>query len=295
MAKELGSCFHCGLEIKPEALHQLEINGTIQSVCCSGCGLVCQTIHESGLDGFYQRLRQKELAPPTELQEDLAQYDLAEIQHEFVKRNGDLSEAILLVEGIHCAACVWLIERGLKSLDGLLQAEVNLAHHRLRVRWDDSKIKLSEIMRRLAAIGYSAVPYDAERAEGQAARDNKKLLYRMAFAGFGAMNMMWLSISIYSADLSASGMDLEHRTFLHWISMLLATPVLLYSGFPFMRSAVKGLLSRRLGMDLPISIGVLATTSKMLISANARVTSASRAWWVSMTTGTEPLVFLPFW
>jgi Cu2+-exporting ATPase len=259
MSQDFTSCFHCGLPVTPENRHELSINGESREFCCSGCGLVCQTIYDSGLDGFYQRVRAKELAPPPELVEDLAQYDLEDIQQEFVQRSGTLREAMLLVEGIHCAACVWLIERGMKPLEGVVEAEVNLAHHRLRVRWDSDRVKLSEIMHRLAAIGYTAVPYDAEKAEGQANRENKKILYRMAFAGFGAMNMMWLSISIYAADMSASGMDLEHRNFLHWVSMLLATPVLLYSGFPFFRSAIRGVISRSLGMDLPISIGVLAT------------------------------------
>ncbi len=270
MSEGLGSCYHCGLVIKPDALQQVEINGQLEDFCCSGCAVVCQTIHESGLDGFYDRLRQKELAPPPELVEDLAQYDLDDIQVEFVQSSGELREAILLVEGIHCAACVWLIEKGLGGLDGVMASEVNLAHHRLKVRWNATQIKLSDILRRLSAIGYIAVPYDAERAEGYQKRENRSLLYRMAFAGFGAMNMMWLSISMYAADMSASGMDLEHRAFLQWVSLLLATPVLLYSGWPFFKGAISGLRYRQMTMDLPIAIGVLVT---YLYSAWATVQS----------------------
>ena len=270
MVKGLGNCYHCGLEIKPGTLQQLQINEQLEDFCCSGCALVCQTIHESGLDGFYQRVRQNELAPPPELLEDLAQYDLQDIQQEFVTRDGSLCEAMLLVEGIHCAACVWLIERALEPLEGVLQAEVNLAHHRLRIRWDDDRLKLSVILRRLASIGYAALPYNTERAEGHQQKQNRSLLYRMAFAGFGAMNMMWLSISMYAGDMSASGMDLEHRAFLQWVSLLLATPVLLYSGWPFFKGAISGLRYGQMTMDLPIVIGVLAT---YLYSVWATVTS----------------------
>ncbi len=253
-----GNCFHCGLEIKAEALQQVVINEQLKDFCCSGCSVVCQTIHESGLDGFYQRVRNKELAPPPELIDDLAQYDLEDIQQEFVKVSHSQREAILLVEGIHCAACVWLIERALAGLDGIVEAEVNLAHHRLRVRWRDD-IKLSTILHRLAAIGYTAMPYDIEKAEGKQQKDNRRLLYRMAFAGFGAMNIMWLSISMYASDMSASGMDIDHRSFLQWISLMLATPVLLYSGWPFLKGAISGLRYKQMTMDLPIAIGVVVT------------------------------------
>ncbi len=256
-----GACFHCGLAISPGQRQELMIQGVSRAFCCAGCATVCQAIHDSGLEGFYRKLRAAELAPPPEIAEDLAQYDLPDIQAEFVAQQGDLREAMLLVEGVHCAACVWLIEHALRPLEGVRTAEVNLAHHRLRLRWDSRRVQLSFILKRLHAIGYAAVPYDPERAEGAAARQSKSLLYRMAFAGFGAMNMMWISISIYAADISASGMDMEHRAFLHWVSLLLATPVLLYAGWPFIRAGARGLIHRQMTMDLPISIGVLATYS----------------------------------
>jgi Cu2+-exporting ATPase len=116
-------------------------------------------------------------------------------------------------------------------------------------------------MKRLAAIGYVAVPYNEERAEGLAAKQHKAMLYRMAFAGFGVANMMWISISIYAGELSASGIDPAHKQFFHWISLLLATPVLLYSGWPFIRSGIRGLFYGQLTMDLPITIGVITTYS----------------------------------
>ncbi len=258
MSTTLG-CFHCGLPVTEEGKQEAEIAGEKHEFCCSGCVVVCQTIYDSGLDGFYQRLQSSEIAPPPEQNQDLEQFDLEDVQAEFVTTVGNESEAILLIEGIHCSACVWLIERALEPLEGVLLSEVNLAHHRLRLRWDQSQIKLSRILKRLHALGYVATPFDAERAEGLAVKQNKSMLYRMAFAGFGMANIMWISISLYAGELSASGIDPEHKQFFHWISLFLATPVLLYSGWPFLRGAFSGLIHRRLNMDLPISIGVIAT------------------------------------
>ena len=224
--------------------------------------LVCQTIHESGLDGFYDKLKNNDaLAPPPDSDNNLEQFDLDDVQAEFVTSQDNFSEATLLVEGIHCAACVWLIEHGLADLNGLLKADVNMAHHRLQLRWNRDELKLSAVLKRLAQLGYKAVPYNSEAAEGAAAKQHKSLLYRMAFAGFGVMNIMWISIALFAGASSASGIDPDHKQFFHWISLLIATPVLAYSGWPIIRSGIRGLMHGQLGMDLPVAIGALATYS----------------------------------
>jgi len=216
-------------------------------------------IHESGLDDFYNRLNYQDAeAPPPELVADLEQYDLAEVQSEFVREQGQgKRQAHLLVEGIHCAACVWLIEKGLAAMDGIEMAEVNLAHQRLNLRWDNNTVVLSAIMQRLGALGYAAAPFNQEAAEGSVQRRNRSLLFRMAFAGFGAMNIMWISIALYAGTFS--GLDAGHKEFFQLISFFIATPVLIYSGWPFFRSALLGLKQASLTMDLPISIGALST------------------------------------
>ena len=234
-------CFHCGLPVSEHSGCEAEIKGQMQSFCCAGCMMVCQVIHESGLDGFYTRLNyQSAEAPPPELVNDLEQYDLLEVQQEFVRDLGSgEKQAHLLVEGIHCAACVWLIEKGLAAMDGIKLAEVNLAHQRLNLRWDSDAVTLSAIMLRLGHLGYAAAPFNAEAAEGSLQRRNRSLLFRMAFAGFGAMNIMWISIALYAGDFS--GIDQGHKAFFQLVSFFIATPVLLYSGWPFFRSALLGL------------------------------------------------------
>jgi Cu2+-exporting ATPase len=253
------TCFHCGLPVTTVSRCEAEIRGEKRSFCCAGCLTVCQVLHESGLNGFYQRPNYQEAkAPPPEISVDLDQYDLDEVQEEFVRSLADgRKEANLLVEGIHCAACVWLIEHAMADMKGVEHAEVNLAHQRLRIRWFDGQVMLSSIIQRLGNIGYAAVPFNPETVEGSVKRHNRALLFRMAFAGFGAMNIMWISIALYAGAFS--GIDADQKTFFHWVSFFIATPVLFYSGWPFFRSAWLGLIHQRLTMDLPIAIGAVST------------------------------------
>lgn len=232
-----------------------EINGKPQRFCCNGCKSVCEAIYASGLEGFYQRMYDgTQLAPPPDLPKELALYDMDEVQEEFVDDLGQIREIHLLVEGIHCAACVWLIEHSLLNLAGIKAARVNLTGRRLHLTWDNSRVKLSAIIRRLGQIGYAAVPYDPEAAEDRLRLENRHLLYRMGFAGFTMMNLLWISIALYSgADKG------EFRTLFQWVGFALATPTLLYSGYPFFKGAWSGLRHLHLGMDVPIAIGASIT------------------------------------
>ena len=223
--------------------------------CCYGCKTVCETIYGAGMDGFYRRTPEGEtLQPPPEIDSQLEVYDLDDVQKEFVGELGNIREIHLLVEGIHCAACVWLIERRLEHETGILQANVNLSAKKLHLKWDNRATKLSTVLQILGQIGYAAVPYDPEAAEGQIKKQNRALLFRLAFAGFAAMNLMWISIALYTgAD------EGEFKDLFYWISLGLATPTLLYSGYPFYRGAFTGLMNRHLTMDLPIAIGAIIT------------------------------------
>jgi len=248
-------CHHCGLPIGPGGGERARIAGVERRFCCSGCKGVCEAIHAAGLEGFYRRTGADELlAPPPEPPRDLEHYDLDAVQQAFTDTSARCRDIQLQVEGIHCAACVWLIENGLQSLPGVEEARVNLTGRRLRLRWDSERLRLSRVLARLAALGYAAVPFDPEAAEGALARENRDLLFRLAWAGFAMMNLLWISIALYSgADQG------EFRGLFHWLGFALATPTLLYSGAPFFRGAWAGLRHARLGMDLPIAIGVSVT------------------------------------
>lgn len=251
-------CFHCGLPVPPNEQFVEEIDGENRNFCCIGCQSVCRVIYDAGLEGFYQRTPDGTLlAPPPQTPQDVGLYDLDEVQEEFIREQGEEREIHLLVEGIHCAACVWLIERSLGRMPGVVSAQVNLSGKRLLLRWDNSRIKLSEIIQRLGRIGYSAVPFDPEAAEGTINKQNRALLFRMAFAGFTMMNLMWISIALYTgADTADDGQFLG---LFQWLGFGLATPTLFYSGWPFLKGAWTGLRNRHLTMDLPIAIGATTT------------------------------------
>ncbi|RLA33970.1 MAG: heavy metal translocating P-type ATPase, partial [Gammaproteobacteria bacterium] len=249
------TCYHCGLPAAAGVAVTGEIAGQDRRFCCPGCRAVCGAIHAAGLEGFYVRTpADQPLAPPPVPSEDPAIFDLADVQAEFVRRDGKLLEAELLIEGIHCAACVWLIERHLGRLPGVTAAQVNLAMRRLNVRWDPDQVALSQILGALAAIGYVAVPYDPEAVDGHLREAQRRQLYRLAFAGFAMMNLLWISIALYSgADQG------EYRGLLHWAGWVLATPTLLYAGWPFLRGAWAGLRHGQPTMDLPIALGAVVT------------------------------------
>ncbi|MDP2805823.1 MAG: heavy metal translocating P-type ATPase [Gallionellaceae bacterium] len=248
-------CFHCGLEIAPGDDFHSQLAGAQRQFCCFACKSVCEAIYDAGLEGYYKRTPEGVLlAPPPVPPKDVEMYDLVDVQQEFVNTRGEMLDAHLLVEGIHCAACVWLIERGMMRIPGVHSANVNLAGKRLHIRWNGEKVKLSNIIKELSKVGYSGVPYDPETAEGAMKRANRAMLFRLFFAGFAMMNLTLISIALYSG--AGEG---QFRGFFHWMGCALATPTLLYSGFPFFKGAWSGLRNMRLTMDLPISIGLTVT------------------------------------
>jgi Cu2+-exporting ATPase len=260
-------CFHCGLPITADANYHAQLDGAARDFCCFGCQSVCSAIFDAGLQGYYQRTPEGTLlAPPPALPKDIEIYDLDEVQQDFTTCSGEVRDIHLLVEGIHCAACVWLIERGLSRVKGVESANVNLAAKRVHLRWRNEQSKLSDILRALSKIGYAAVPYDPESAEGVIKKANRSMLFRLFFSGFAMMNLIWVSIALYSGANQG-----EFRDFFHWIGMALATPTLLYAGYPFYRGALGGLRGGRLTMDLPIAIGLTVTylySSYVTITAN---------------------------
>ncbi len=163
----------------------------------------------------------------------------------------------LAVEGITCAACMSTIERGLRNMPGVTEARVNLTTHRLALGWTPGEAEAGAIVRRLEKLGYRAHPFDPGRRSVEEEAEAKELLRCMGVAGFGAMNIMLLSVSVWAGNVS--DIDPATRDLFHWISALIALPVAAYSGRPFFRSAFRALRAFRTNMDVPISIGVVLT------------------------------------
>ena len=169
----------------------------------------------------------------------------------------------LAVDGITCAACMGEIERGLKRLPGIRSARVNLTSQRLGVDWVEDQTGADEIVAELARLGYTAHPFDPASQRERQDRTGKELLRSLAVAGFAGMNIMLLSVSVWSGN--ATDITPETRDFFHWLSALIALPTVAYSGRPFFRSAFDALSSGRLNMDVPIVIGVTLAVALSLV------------------------------
>ena len=185
----------------------------------------------------------------------------------FVRRDGGLSHLDLAVEGVGCAGCIRKIESGLKRIPGVVDARVNFTNRRLAVDWRNGTLDAADVISALERIGYRAHPFEPERAETDEARHARWLMKCLAVAGFAAMNIMLLSVSVWSGG--AADMTAETRDFFHWLSALIALPAVGYAGQPFFRSALRAIRARQLNMDVPISLGVLLALG-MSVAETAR-------------------------
>jgi P-type Cu2+ transporter len=172
----------------------------------------------------------------------------------FVQHQGGTAHIDLAIEGIACASCIRKIEGSLKQVPGILEARLNFTNRRLAVDWREDELEAADVIAALEDIGYRAHPFQPERAETEEARQASWLTKCLAVAGFAAMNIMLLSVSVWSG---ATDMPQETRDFFHWLSALIALPAAAYAGQPFFQSALRALRTRQLNMDVPISLGVL--------------------------------------
>ena len=251
-------CYHCGLTIPAGVDLVVEIDGQPQRVCCGGCQAVAQAIVDNGLADYYRNRDALPESPreamPAQLA-GLALFDHAEFQKTFVREVSESErEAALIIDGITCAACIWLIEQHVARQSGVLGIEINFASRRARVRWDEARTKLSTVLAAIAAIGYSAHPYDVARSEELARKERRNALWRVFVAGFGMMQVMMYAVPVYLAGEGDMSADIE--SLMRWASFVLTLPVVAYSAAPFFRGAWRDLRLRRVGMDVPVALGV---------------------------------------
>jgi len=239
-------CFHCG-EIALEGNRwSIEIDGQQQIMCCPACKAVAETIIDSGLKDYYRhRTALPEVSPQqkrsanNEVRDELKLYDEPAIQQSFVQHfendnsenNSNEAEAILVISGISCAACAWLIEHKLSQLKHVVSVNLNLTTHRLMVRWIDDGIKLSQIFEEIYQLRYQAHPFSATQAEQQRVQESKTAFRRLVVAGFATMQVMMLAVPLYVGELR--GILAQYEVFIRGASMLFATIVVLYSARPF--------------------------------------------------------------
>ena len=250
-------------------------------MCCFGCQAVAQSIVENGLEDYY-RSRDSLPESPREAMpavlDQLALFDHAEFQKSFVKELGQNErEASLLLEGITCAACIWLNEQHVGRLPGVTAVDINYATRRARVRWDETRVKLSDILGAIAAIGYRAYPYDAAKNEEISQKERRDALWRLWVAGFGMMQVMMYAYPVYIAD---GDMAPDIESLMRWASLLLTMPVIFYSSAPFFRNAWRDIRLHRVGMDVPVALGVGAA---FLASCWATFMQAGEVYFDSVT------------
>lgn len=281
-AADEADCYHCGLPVPPSSSHWVRIDGADRRMCCAGCEAVAGAIVASGLTDYY---RHRDAMPepvreamPAELR-DLGLFDHPDFQADFVQPVGEHErEASLILEGITCAACVWLNERHVRGLPGVSRMDVNYATRRARVRWDTRVTQLSAILGAIQAIGYRAYPYDAERLEQVAHRERRSMLWRVFVAGFGMMQVMMYAYPAWIA--SGDDLSADAERLMRWASLVLTLPVVLYSAAPFFRRAWRDIRLRALGMDVPVALGV---GSAFLASAWATLTDGPHVYFDSVT------------
>ena len=276
------SCFHCGLPLPEDEVFPVTIRGEERKMCCRGCQAVAQAIVDGGLESFYDHRTETSRKADELIPEELQRFDLYDeeaVQASFVKvADDDRRTASLILEGITCAACVWLNERHVRALPGVLSFDVNYTTHRARVEWDNSQLHLSDILKAITAIGYVAHPFDPGRQEAIYKKERKRALRRLAIAGVCAMQVMMLAVALYSGDYY--GMDEKMQTFMRWVSMLLATPVVFYASTDFFRNAWRDLRHWQVSMDVPVSLAIGGAYSA---SVWATVTGGHEVYFYSVT------------
>lgn len=255
---EPGRCFHCNEAVPAGLSLQVMIFGASRSMCCPGCQAVATAIIDYGLEQYY-RYRTSPPARPEAIVPDILDqirvYDEREFQAGFVAAGtGSRQSVQLILEGVVCPACTWLIESRLAQLAGVLDIAVNYATGRARIDWDDSRLLLSRILEHILALGYRAYPYNPGNRQALMEDERKQLLRRLGLAGVLGMQVMMLSVAIYIGDWS--GMEFDFRQFFYWICLLLTAPVVIYSARPFFRRAWRDLRLLRTGMDVPVTLGI---------------------------------------
>ncbi|MEL7291102.1 MAG: heavy metal translocating P-type ATPase metal-binding domain-containing protein [Pseudomonadota bacterium] len=251
------TCYHCGEDVPANTDFKVEILGESREMCCPGCETVAQTIVDSGLDSYYQyRTAPAEKADlvPEQLQA-LFHYDNDEVQSEFVRNSENRSEVTLSLEGVSCAACAWLIEKQVSNKAGVASIRVNTTTNRALLAWDKTQVRLSELLSLIHQLGYKAAPFEADKQEAAYHQQMKQYLYRLGIAGLATMQVMMLAVALY---LEVFGdLEPEFKNYFRWVSLIFATPVMLYSALPFYINAWRSIRGRTLGMDVPVSIAMI--------------------------------------
>ena len=242
------NCYHCQQPV-PAGIHITDDHG--HAYCCHACEAVAHIISAHHLEQYYQ-VRDRP-APRPEHPYDPAHwqaYDLPEIAAQYTYKDGDDQEIHLYIDGLHCAACTWLISHALQDAHGISHTRINLGTGRAEIRWRDTP--LSAILATIASLGYTPNLHTPDEEDYKQRRERNHDLLRLIVAGLGMMQVMMFATGLYTG--AWHGIDHEYEQLLRWISLLCSAPVMLYAGYPYLKNAWLGLRHRQPNMDLPIAL-----------------------------------------
>lgn len=242
------TCYHCqqpilaGTNIHDDAGHVY---------CCTACRAVAAIISAHHLDQYYTVRDRPAPRPDTAYDHSHWQaYDLPDIAAQYTYHDGENNEIHLYIDGLHCAACTWLISRALERAHGITHTHINLTTGRAEIRWRDTP--LSAILATIADLGYTPNLTTPDQEERRDHRRRNHDLLRLIVAGLGMMQVMMFATGLYTG--AWLGIEREYEQLLRWISALTSAPVMLYAGYPFLKNTWLALKQRRLNMDVPIAI-----------------------------------------
>jgi Cu2+-exporting ATPase len=246
-------CFHCTEHLNGQEISLL-INDQLQQFCCHGCAQAALWIEQEGLADYY-RLRSQQANKVDEQKLDYSAWDRDEIQNTYCHSNGQDKQIVLLTDGMHCAACSWLIQKALKKNPTVHSINANAITGRIEIQWDASKTQLSNLCQQLARLGYTPYLSLNEEYEQQKQRERNRLLLKLGLAALVTTQTMMFSEALF---LDTTGeMPMATRDFFRWMTFLLCSPVVFYSGSEFIRGMFREIKHRQLGMDTLAASSIL--------------------------------------
>ena len=248
-------CDHCHLEFDEKVLLKSKIGNAEKYFCCKGCEGVYKLLNSEGLEDFYNKLGNNTLEPAKEIlkNESLDSFDSVPFFERYVSVKEDLCEISLILERIHCIACVWLNEKILAKTNGIVQVNINYTNNKATILYNPKQIKISEIIQTIRNIGYDAHAYDPRLQEAYANKEKRDYYIKMVVGIFCVMNIMWIAVAQYAGYFS--GISQEMRNILNFAGFALSTPVLFFSGIVFWRGAWAALKFKTPNMDLLVISG----------------------------------------
>lgn len=245
-------CTHCLLPVNEgDAIIEQAHKGTL-TFCCHGCQGVYHIISNTGLSGFYNRRDGWRPGPP----QGQALPPEAFEQYVSIAQEGVL-QLDMVLQGIRCASCIWLVEHYLQRLPGVVSVRANYATHRCRVQWQpENGTTIKAIIDAVSAVGYVAKPPSAQAHEQEMLLQRRDLLIRFGTGGFFSMQLMLFTVALYAGYFQ--GIEPVYRMFFQIIAWALATPVMFYSGWPFVGNSLRALKNRTMNMDVLVALGSLS-------------------------------------